>query len=588
MKNYKHDNLMKLVQSSQRWRQNEAEPDWKRNLSWYKSNYHMDDFYAANFPEFKDKKYSVNLAYAVVETILSATHTRFPDFSFHVHDSNRETEELMMHQMGYDAGPRQHISMKKFSRSLEETCKKIGIDIKIKNTNRQAITDAILLKYGVVKLGYKINKDNKAMEHLNSPEELAKIGLTPNDLEVSDIIKSESPYDIRIDPRRVLFPPDAEWGRWPWICIETFLSKEEAEKKYKKTIKATHSGEEYRDDRHENSGIDYVKLYEFHSFDPDDPRVVVFTDDELLGDEEYPLVDEATGQTKSLIKVMWFNEPIDGGYPQCEIDLVAPQLKEANMQYHRRVENAKKFTTQYQFSGNYTPDQIEKFVNNPDGGYIHATDHRSKVGPVEKLSNGAEFYENIRSIFNEILEVLGLTDYHMGRPDRERKATEAQIMERAMMNRVGARREKIEDFCFEQIDTLVELLKNYMQQPKQMKTKYRRGSVITWNLTAELLQLTDMDITVQRGSTIEFDVDFEIARAERLAKIAQAFGPVINLPELAKRTFERLGEEDVDDLILSEEPQPVPLPGGDGGAKMSASPSGSPDPLQAQHGGMPG
>lgn len=496
-------------------------------------------------------KYTVNLAHSVSNTIITAIYSRVPEFAI---DINRFHDELKASK-GLGNPVEVYLLRDKVASWLEQVVKRLYISINADETNREAIYDAIWAGYGVTKTGYKHVTDKKKEKAIRDN------GCSPSELEASEIIKNNQPFVIRVNPTFLLYDPNApRIDRSSWYCEEIYVNKEDVKEYY--GIDVT---EEMVLTGDKNSMLsqdflkDKVKLYEFHLLDEEDPRIYVFNEhiDTFLVDKQHPLFNKETGKVKNVYQFIWFNTNPVGCFPIADLTLIQNQLYEANTFMNKRVEAIKKMVGFYALTGNWSQDNIKRMKGMGWGGVLDSIEAGASVTPVIPIPLGAEYWENIANIQNEMYTVLGLTDYAIGGQTQKRKATEAMIIDRAMSNRVNVRITAIQSFIFSQIDTILEWIKVSQVKPVKYTSKFK-DEFITMELGKEFLQYTDIEVSVVQGSTAPMDMDSQRRRAESLVLIAQSMGDLMNRTEVAREAISTIGYRDVDRFLMQQQASPMP------------------------------
>lgn len=510
--------LLKLAKRSEEYRDRYFRQRALRNINWYNGNYSVFNGLNLNNLDVTDFIYYVNLVYSTSRTIVSSIYSRFPEFSFFLQG---DLTKSIYDNYGVDI----KFQVEKLERVLEAITKIYFREMKVGRTNRKAILDAVLTGYGVTKIGYNVDFDKEKKDlleqNLGIPED-KWVELASN-IEVSELVKRSEPYVLRVHPMNMLFPVDAEdFNRISWQMEVIYKDKDEVEKMYglKGKLPASYMPDYLNDaNKSAKDQQNIVKLYEFHSLDPAYPRIKVFCEgyDKFLEDKEHPLFDKATSKVKNMYQYVWFNESYFSIYPQSDIDLIEAQIRESTFQVQKRVEHVRKWVSQLIVQGIIDEDEKLKLIQGEDGAYIHLMNTDARISVVERANLSADFYNNIISIRNEIYETLGLTDYAAGGSTEKRKATEAQLMERSRIDRVQERVDIIEDFSYAQVDTFVEIMKEYEQVGRAFKTQLGDDRVSMY-FAGELLKMGDIAIQVVPGSTVSLDREAEIRRFERLSQ----------------------------------------------------------------------
>lgn len=565
--------IKEALDESIAFRQQYIESDWRENLFWYNDAYgrsiKLNDTNAFNTvfdSEMFKRAYSVNLAYSVTRTIRDSIYTRSPAYSIYINRSNKDTNEIAR-ITGQPKMNNTSLDTTLLAYVLEKDTKAEMNRMKVDRTNRRIVLDSAIYGYGVTKQGYNIDKDDKTLKDLYDKKELEKIGLDSSAITASDLVKSQYPYLKRIDPRLFLFPESTvDFGEFSWIAQEVYMTKENALKKY---------GVKLPEDSRATTTLPggktktkaMVKLYEFHWLGKNPQIFWLDNNGNILKKVKYPIIDRE-GNAKCVYNFLWFNDGYESFYPVADLTLVRSQIIEANLQKRRRVDHLNRFSNQFWFTGPWDSDQIQEVCDGSDGSYVHSSDVRSRVGQLPKPELGQEFYNNIQSIEAEMYQVLGLTDYAVGGATQKRMATEAKYVEENYSTKLLSRIAMVDDFVHNQVDLLIEFKKNYMFLEEEKYTEGPDKNNIYWVMSGEMLNLVDPEILVTKGSTFELDRDYQIMKANEFTKLAQTYGPVVNLPEACKYAFELLGVPNPEKFIMDQSPQPVPTPGGDGGARV--------------------
>ncbi|MBU1075851.1 MAG: hypothetical protein KKH98_01070, partial [Spirochaetes bacterium] len=350
-----------------------------------------------------------------------------------------------------------------------------------------------------------------------------------------------------------------------WTIEIVYKDRDEAEKMYGvkgKLAPAYYPGYLHDPDKAKKENANLVKLYEYHSLDPADPRVMVFSEgyDKFLENKPHPLFEESSSRVKSMYQFVWFNESYKSIYPMSDIDLVEPQIRESVFQTQKRVEHVRKWVQQLIIRGMIDETEKMKLIQGEDGAWIHLMDKDASIEVIERANLSNDFYQNIISIRNEIFETLGLSDYAIGGNTEKRKATEAQLIERSRIDRVQERVDIIEQFSFDQVDTFVEVMKEYEQVGRMFNIQLEDERLSLF-FAGELLKMSDVQIQVVPGSTVSLDREGEIRRFERLSQFLinanMAQPGLVKTGKWFKDGLNKLGYSG-DEYINEDAPSPLP------------------------------
>lgn len=568
MNNYSYSNLIELIKDAERYRDDEFVTRANRNYGWLINKY----------VDFDSQKlsYSVNLVYSMMKTMRTALYQQTPEFSFIINGGDSDIASI--------DDPSSIEPNALTSKALELSIKLMLKSMKLDKVNRRVMTDAIVAGFGAVKIGYKLSLDDELDKMFKDRD--AK-GLNIEDIAISDIVKSDHPFITRIDPRSLVFPAGYDdFDNLPWVCQIAYMDRDDVEKTFGvKGLPTTSSTGKEKRHKKDVKEDNQVKLYEFHSYDDNNPRIITLIEgyDKILQEKAYPVKNQ-NRTPKRLIKIISFNDAIDTVYPLSDVDLCEAQFQEANIQLDRRVKNAKKFIDSYMAAGSINQEELEAFQTGEDGVVIKSLSNNASITPIEKPRLSQDFYQNIAAIQSEIYVILGLTDYEIGGATQERKATEANIMQSSSLKRLSDRITIIDDFIYEQIDTLIEVIKAYQAVDKVFKLTVSNEQ-IRFVLSNKLLEMLDYNIAVVKGSTVEPDKRAMQSTVTQLVQLSQAFGMVANMPEVYKEGLRMIGISNPDRFVLTQMPMPTPMPGMSTGENPT-QPGQAPG-MQQQLGGIP-
>lgn len=505
-----YQKLKEIIDNAERYQKTKMLNRVENYIAWYEGRF-------KNRTQ-KEIPYKVNLTYQLAKTIRVSIYSENPSFQVKIGQSVEDSSLRRQSQ-----------------RLLEEGLKTMLNRMGTHRVNRRIIDDTVICGFGCSKIGYNsVYKDSELNTATSATNKLSE------------------PFINRISPVNIILPPEATNPiNVAWICEVIYVNKAVAEKFFGKKNMPS----ENKDGS--NDAIDYVKIYEFHDFNDKKIYTVVEGYNKIFTTVDYPLIDE-DGNCKSLYQLLWFNDNIsDCVYPLSDIDYVSDQIIEANEAVSRRINFANKSRAGLFISGEWDEKDLKNLREGGDGYIVKSLDGKATVNNVPLMSLGQEFYQNIEYIRQEIFETLGITDYMVG-TGGGRMATEAQLIDKSRADRVGDRVRIIEDFFFLQIDTLIELIKQYEEVGIEINDMYG-DEMIAGSINSELLQTTDAQVVVITGSTVELDGTKELMKMEKIIQMAAALDPMV-----AQSVFKRLLErEGFGDLVQDVVPNgmPVNMPG---------------------------
>ena len=504
-----YQKLKEIIDNAERYQKKKMSDRVETYIAWYEGRF-------KNRTE-KEIPYKVNLTYQLAKTIRVSIYSENPSFQVKIGQSVEDNS-----------------LRRQTTRLLEEGLKTLLNRMGTHRVNRRIVDDTVICGYGCSKIGYNTAYDNELVTATSATNKLLE------------------PFINRISPLNIILPPEATNPiNVQWLCEVIYVNKSVAEKFFGKKNMPTENKDGSDD------SIDYVKIYEFHDFIEKKIYTLVEGYTKIFTTVDYPLIDE-DGNCKSVYQLLWFNDNIsDSVYPLSDIDYVSDQIIEANEAVSRRINFANKSRAGLFLSGEWDTEDLKNLKEGGDGYIVKSVEGKATVTNVPLMSLGQEFYQNIGFIRQEIFETLGITDYMVG-TGGGRMATEAQLIDKSRADRVGDRVRIIEDFFYSQVDTLIELIKQYEEVGIEINDMYG-NEMISGMINSELLKTTDAQVIVVPGSTVELDGTKELAKMEKIIQMAAALDPMV-----AQSVFKRLLErEGFGDLVQDVVPNgmPVDIPG---------------------------
>jgi hypothetical protein len=519
----KFEDIKKKVEDAESYQKDYLINRSKRNVGYYQGHFKTE-----HLKDLDKIPNNVNLTFSTARTIVSSIYAKNPSFQILIMKNMQDfIDNLKLQGIS--------ITKQAIQTAFEYSLKLVIYDMKLHRTNRLALTDCVVSGLGITKLGYKYELDDDIKDRFVKSASCA---------DSSELIKSNKPYILRVNPQNIILPSEAsDPNSASWVCEKIYITVEQAKELYNKDLKPEYVPQ-YTDLREKTN--DMVCIYEYHDFY--NARIVTYSCGEKLEEKPYPLIDEE-GDARPLYDFIWFNDSLSEiVYPVSDIDMVITQIEEANSQIERRINFARKNTPKFFLTGSWSENAINQIKTGEDLEVVLNETGDGRVDFIAAQSLGAEFYSNIMSIKSEMYEILGITDYQVGGQTQNRKATEAQLIDRSRIDRVGERVRIIEEWHYSQIDKLVELIKAYQDIPKRVRVEYN-NDVIEIELDKELYTTADMDIIVVPGSTIsvdKYEQDAMLMQDIQMASLAPQF---INAGELLKQYYQRRGYTNLEKII---------------------------------------
>ena len=563
----KYQEIRDLIDKGKQFRTDKFKSRADKYVGWYNARY-VDK-------QGKVIVYRANVTYSTIRTIVASLYAGDPDFSINIgpDTSDPSVANKIKQLSGIDIGPDDFDTL---AIGLEEGLKLTLSKVRIKKIIKNALRNALLMGLGVVKVGYKIDlKDKETFKLRKKHKQLLDACDSGNTL-----IK-EYPFIVNIDPRSMLFPPDAmDFDQLEWQCQEKDVDADYIKDIYNVELDPLAVGNSTTNQMNENK----ITMYEFHSMSEPIPKIYILADgySEIINEQVHPLFNPATGDCDNMFKYLWFNDNPEALYPISDIEYVNDQILECNIAIERRTQFIHKMRAMYLLKGQWDENQIRKWESGEDLTFIENMNNDGSVDVLPMPTLGNEFYSHIKYVQSEILEILGMTDYSMGGATQHRKATEAAFVEQGRKTRVEERMDIIEDFVNSQVKTLLDVMKEYQCEPQLFGFRYN-DQQIQMRMGAELLGLTNMQVQVVKGSTVGLDRPAQLRQVQQLVSLGQTFAPVANIVEIYKEALRSLGYKNYARFIKQGGPNPVQ-------ANQQGSvpvPGEMPNQIQQQNGGMP-
>ena len=567
---YDYKTLREQLDTAIAYKKKRFDPRYKRNKGWYDGIYESTDL--------TNEPYSVNLAYSIIRTIVASIYARNVGWSALVRGSQIKVD-----------GQNIPIIRDKVQQLLELAIKIYLKEMRQERTNRKIVTDASAFGYGVSKQGYKLRLRNSVKNKILSLIDGGDNKDLPSLL--TDFGVNDEPFLDRINPNDMLFLPGQTLDNCWWQAQIVYKDSDEAQQLFKKKLPTMKVQNTLLSTVVDNKEEDKVKLYEIHILDPENPLIVTLCEGygEIVLSKPHPMADDISGQVDNMFKYLYFNETIDGLYPQADLDIASPQIREANIQIERRVNAAKRMSPIIGLYGSWDDEQVDALKNGGDFTVIKNMEVNASAQTIQFNGMGQEFYENINMLRNEAMEVLGLSDYMMGGNTQERKATEAQIMAASSSSRVAERAGLVEEFVFSQIDLLIEIFRKYKMSERLFELVVD-GQKETMAISSEFLSLLDIDIQIIPGSSISLNQEDEFRRAKMVVDTLAAIPNQFDSQAIVIDMLKKAGVVNPERYKLQAGGATFPQAGADGRTPAMPGQSasvGQPSETPMQGGNMP-
>ena len=359
-------------------------------------------------------------------------------------------------------------------------------ELAIKMINQQCIFDAYVLGMGVCKIGYatRFGSDIKDKDLISRREKEKKVGLlqmlglkktpkeedTPQNIELNEYIKSESPYVVWINPFDFYIDPQARSIHDANYCFEkvrTNLDKVKSNPNYRNTKDLT--------------GIDLdptfskqipgtqiekftpIELYEIHYKSDEGINILVLAKDQgeyvaLRHDKSIYDMDGFQYETLS------FNKHGHKLYPSSDVDQIKGLQDRINLTFENVLDQIDKFMTKIGADENsITVDGRKALENGALGAVVYTNKNPNEV--FKELSM-TQVKGDLMNVIDKMVDIVsletGVTRAMLTGMTSAETATEAQIGQAGSNLRITDKADLVGDFANKQARKLWQVIRQFV------------------------------------------------------------------------------------------------------------------------------
>ena len=447
---------------------------------------------------------------------------------------------------------------------------------RILETKRQVdkcLLDALLGPWGIMQLGYTLETEKFKDDEL---------------LETNELLKSESPFAIRVSPLDFRSDPeakdshleDAKWIAFKWVKT---LDAVKVNPKYKNTDKLKSNVRmefEYKEEgaamtgggdmRGISSGDDYKRVEGWDIWDKDNHRLITLVDghNKFIQDTDWPL--EFSGGNGFPVETLYFNENPDELYPVSDVEIYLPAQDMLNRMNSMFLDHVRRISQRRYLAkeGALTAEEMRKLTHGPDGTVISTTLNPENIQLLKDATVSQDLYMSIRQLKESIRENSGIPMFEKGIGQKFDTATEPALMAQGMNSTKAARTAIVEDFVVHVVTKLGKILQQTMPamsvplsneqfklaqqftQSKLEKITGQQGAMILqpWlNADKEDIQ-GDYDFTIEVGSTQPHNPETRKRDSVMLFNLMKD-NPMVDGIEGTRRVLEAFEQSDIDKLM---------------------------------------
>lgn len=455
-------------------------------------------------------------------------------------------------------------------------------ELKIKETMDKILTDALLMPWGLAFIGFET-----ITEKVKPSGELR---------EVNELIKSQSPYIVRIDPRDFRVDSkakdshlhDAEWIALRWVRKLDDVKDDPKFKGNTKDLKSNFTqdlqhpnekgilvGPSERDMKGELKA-ETAMVEGWRIFDKKNHKEINVAKghDVALSEEKWGL-DYDDGFP---VEVLYFNENPNELFPISDVEIYLPAQNELNRTRSLQLSHVKRVSERKYKTAKDSVDseELSKLTNGGDGTIIMTNgDPQADLIPIQDATISQDLYISIRDMKDTIRE---LSSVEASTPQKFDTATEPALLAQGVRIKRDYRTNIFEAFLVRNISKLLKIVQQSIdtvdvplsdEQFKEarddsngIKSKLSTFKQIVGEEEVQIispwLTLSDEDIkgdfefTLEVGSTKPVNQETRKQEVLQLAEILQG-NPMINQEEGLKRLFEAFETRDFEKLLRDPE-----------------------------------
>lgn len=453
-------------------------------------------------------------------------------------------------------------------------------ELEIKREVNRALLDALVGHRGIIFIGY-----SSETEIVNSEKD--KEGELD---EVNELIKSDSPFTMRIKPEDFRMDPEAEdgWGRDArWIAIKDikpldkikdnpdFINTKDLKPNY--TIDTSFKRGQLTKTTGEGEEIEGKKVWDRVEFwtiwDKERNKIISVVDnhDKAIQYKDWPIDYKGGFPTE----ILFFNDNPDDSLPIADLEIYADSQDELNRIRSLQLSHIKRISQRRYLmqEDKITPDEQRKLENGGDGTIIKVSSG-SVVGALEPLKDATisqDIYMVAKLLKESIREESGVAIFEKGGAQKFDTATEPALIQQGVASRRSERVTLVEDFIIRIIRKLALILQQTLRKKDIPLTEeqFKQANEFTPSLV-EKIGGSNADILLPWLTASKEDIageyDFEIeigstkpineqTRRQDAMFLLQAFGqdPLINQFELRKKALEAFDIKEIEKLLRKPE-----------------------------------
>ena len=451
-------------------------------------------------------------------------------------------------------------------------------DMRVKEQLKLIIQDAYLYDYGVRKVGYdsQFGYDPTAslwktvFQELGIPIEEEEL------LEFNTFVVSETPFFLRVPPRRFLVDPDVEGptldtAEW---CIEEFYRplqdvKDDDRYNVPKDLRPSHflstdtSGNVvispktmgYPNEKGINrSDVERLKMFEI--WNKRDGKVYVVADgcDAFLREQE-----DVWGLRNFFpYDKLCFNPVSDEHYSTSDAMYVERQQLDYNDAKTQETEHRRRANTRFGAKqGSIAQEEKDKLLSGKPMAFFETMGDPNADLAVFSPPISRDIFAGTVEIRNDFQEILSIGRNQLSQEMGKRKtASEAMLINQYTQIRSDERRDIISDFLIRAVYDVNRLVYKFYDSEKVTKLVGPEGEVwISW--TGETLE-AEYAIRMIPNSTLPVTKDLYRQKVERMIQIHSG-NPYVDQKELTRLHLDSFEEFDTNKLLLQQPDMMQPM-----------------------------
>lgn len=435
-------------------------------------------------------------------------------------------------------------------------------ELEIKRTVDKIIVDALIGFRGIAFIGY--NVETEIVDDVN------------------EIIKSDSPYVLRVAPEDFRFDPsckDANLTDARWIAVKWVGTLKEAKKKYKHTnnlkanlvVDTEFSGKgkgttaSRPEERFEGSETwDRIEVWDV--WDKVEKKVVSIAEghDKFLDNKDWP-IDYDGGFP---IEILYFNENPSEPTPISDVEIYIDGQKELNRLRSLQLDHVRRISQRkYEIRKDSMTVEAKQHLQFGGDGTIIETDTPGSIQPIPDATISQDIWIVARDLKNALREESGVSAFEKGGAEKFDTATEPALIQQATNMRRDERVSMLENHITRIIRKVASILQQTLRggdfalsqeelelasefvPGKVMRVTGNKGDVLLPWMSASMEDIQgEYDFELQIGSTRPVDTESRKRDAMTLYQI-EAENPLINREISLRKLYEAFDVQDVDERM---------------------------------------